>query len=339
MSHPSVGISGLTLGGGYGLSSRLHGLTLDQLISMTVVLANSSVVTASETEHPDLFWALRGASGSIGIVTDFKFKTFTPSEEIINFSYNLPVQNTTQLANMLTVLQNFTIHDQPSELNMRTFFPQQLTGVYYGSRAKYDALMKPLLSKLNVTTTGKEVSTKGWIDTLTAFAFSPLAQPEIYDNHETFFAKSLMTPALSAEAIYALSDYYFTTARNIKGRGWYLLIDMHGGANSAVTAVPVTATAYPHRDKLFKMQFYDTTYANNGTYNPEWFSFLNGWVSAIEKASPNEQFGMYVNYADTSLSKDEAHRRYWGPNYERLVKVKSAYDPKKLFEGPQLVGS
>ncbi|EUC47136.1 Glucooligosaccharide oxidase [Bipolaris oryzae ATCC 44560] len=336
---PGVGISGLTLHGGYGLSSRTHGLALDQVISMTVVLADSRVVTASATENPDLFWALRGAGGAFGIVVDYKFKTYDAPENIINFTYNFSPSNTSQLAKVLSTLQNFSLYDQPAELNMRTFVPGQLTGVYYGNRSSYDAIMLPLLDKIGAKSSGSgtSVSVKGWIDTLTAFAFGPLPQAEIYDTHENFYAKSLMTQPLSEKAIYALADYYFTTTVKIQ-RGWYLLIDLHGGKSSAVSAVPNSATAYSHRDAVFKMQFYDRI-MNSDTYQSSYFSFLDGWVSAIESATPGEQFGAYINYADPRLSKDEAHKRYWGENYEKLVKLKAVYDPKKVFEGPQLVAS
>ncbi|EOA82713.1 uncharacterized protein SETTUDRAFT_173389 [Exserohilum turcica Et28A] len=336
---PGVGISGLTLHGGYGLSSRKYGLALDNVISMTVVLANGNVVTASKTQNPELLWALLGAGGAFGIVVDFTFKTFDAPEENINFSYNLAPNNTAQLADMLSVLQDFSIHDQPAELDMRLFVPKQLTGVYHGSRANFDKIMAPLLAKLNVPASSGTVSTKGWIDTLTAFAFGPLQQAEIYDTHENFYAKSLMTPALSRDALTALADYYFTTASKITGRFWYLLIDLHGGASSAVSAVPNTATAYAHRNAIFKMQFYDRIFPDNATYPPENMSFLGNWVANIEKASGGQKFGMYVNYADTILTNTEAHTRYWGENYPRLASLKSTYDPKKLFEGPQIVGS
>ncbi|KAI4700798.1 hypothetical protein J4E81_003762 [Alternaria sp. BMP 2799] len=339
---PGVGVSGLTLHGGYGMSSRLHGLTLDQLVSVTVVLHNSSVVTASPTSNPDLFWALRGAGAAFGIVTDFKFKTFDAPESNLVFSYNLSPSNTSQLANILTVLQNFTIHDQPPELNMRMFLPNQLTGVYYGNRSAFDTIMNPLLTKLNIPLEGRgagTVSTRKWIDTLTSFSNGPLPQPEIYDYHENFYAKSLMPEYLSPAAMNALADYYFTTARNIRGRSWYLLIDMHGGSGSAISKVPADETSYSHRNAVFKMQFNDRIFPDSATYTPKMMEFLNGWVDAIEKASEGEQFGMYINYADTNLTKADAHSRYWGEHYERLVGIKGVYDPQKVFEGPQLVGS
>jgi hypothetical protein len=85
------------------------------------------------------------------------------------------------------------------------------------------------------------------------------------------------------------------------------------------------------------MQFYDRI--ASGNYDSSWFPFLNNWVKAISDASPGVNFGMYINYADSSLSKADAHSHYWLKNYDRLVQVKALYDPKKTFEGPQLVGS
>jgi hypothetical protein len=199
--------------------------------------------------------------------------------------------------------------------------------------------VNPLLAALNVTNTRNAVSSKSWINTLTSFSNGPLPQPEIYDYHENFYAKSLMPEYLSPAALTALADYYFTTARNYFGHSWYLLIDMHGGSQSFVSSIPVDDTAYSHRKAVFKMQFYDRIYPDSATFKPEMQSFLNNWVKAIEDASAGQQFGMYINYADTNLTKAEAHSHYWGSHYDRLVQIKGSYDPKKVFEGPQLVGS
>lgn len=265
----------MSLHEGYGLISRLKGLTLDNMLGATVVLANGTVATASETQNTDLFWALRGAVAAFGIVTEFKFKTFTAPEDNVVFQYDLSPSDASQLATALAVLQNFTTYSQPPELNMRWFLPNQLTGVYYGNRSEFDRVINSLLSQLNVTQRFGSVSMKSWLNTLTAFSNGPLPQPEAYDTHENFYAKSLMPEYLSPATIIVLANYYFTTARRIN-RGWYLLIDLHGGAGSAVSSVPVDATAYAHRRAVFKMQFYDV--ALTETYQPEWFDFLNGWV-------------------------------------------------------------
>ena len=295
-------------------------------------------MTASADSNRDLFWAIRGAGGAFGIVVDFKFRTFDVPETNVVFTYNLSPKNTTQVTKWLTALQDFAIYDQPAELDIRMFLPSSLTGVYHGNRSNFDTIIAPLLAKLDIPAGSGKVTVNGWIDTLTHFAFGPLQQAEVYDTHENFFAKSLMPEALPPAALYAMADYYFTTAKN-NTRSWYLLIDLHGGKSSAVSAVGPDETSYAHRKAIFKMQFYDRIMPNNATYKPEWMGFMNGWVKAIEDAANGEKYGMYINYADTSLQKTEAHSRYWGKHYDRLVKVKQAYDPYKAFLGPQLVGS
>jgi FAD/FMN-containing dehydrogenase len=307
------------------------------MLSAEVVLANSTVVNASTTSNPDLFWSLRGAGAAFGIVTNFKFKTFTPPESNIVFQYNVSPQNAAQLATMITALQDFSRNTQPPEMNMRLFlasFPT-LSGVYYGSRADFDKVMAPLVKAAGITS-NVQISTNTWINTLSSFAYGPLPQATPYDTHETFFSKSLMPENLTSTAITAFSNYWQANARS-NSRAWYIMFDLHGGNNAAITKVDPDSTAYAHRNAVFKMQFYDRTY--NGAYDPNWMSFLNGWMKTITDAMPTQKFGMYINYADTSLTKDQAHQSYWIGKYEKLAALKKVWDPKGTFEGPQLVGS
>lgn len=333
---PAVGVGGLTLHGGYGMISRLKGLTLDNLVSANVVLADGTQVTASEKENSDLFWALRGAGASYGIATNFTFKTFPAPDNNIVFNYNVQPSSAAQLSTMVTALQDFSKNTQPKELTTRLYisFQTTLSGVYFGSREDFNKTITPLLAKMGVTVTGKE-GNYTWPNTLLQFSNGPLQQPTVYDQHETFFAKSLMA-TLSPAAIDALSAYWYANARSMR-RGWYLMIDTHSGSYSAISSVDPDATAYAHRNATLKMQFYDVAFG--GSYDPSWTSFLNGWVKAIVDANPGDSNGMYVNYADTSLSKDEAHQRYWPGHYNRLAEIKKKYDPKNVFGGPQLVGS
>jgi len=90
-----------------------------------------------------------------------------------------------------------------------------------------------------------------------------------------------------------------------------MMIDLHGGPTSAISKVPVGDTSYAHRKALLKYQFMD--HSHGGTYPQEGFTFLNGWVASITDTMKNtaySPFGMYINYADTTLSPDEAHSHY-----------------------------
>lgn len=113
------------------------------------------------------------------------------------------------------------------------------------------------------------------------------------------------------------------------------MVDLHGGPSSAVSQVPRDDTSYVHRDALLKYQFYDPVFG--GTYPANGFAFMNGWVDAVRTAMNTTTFGMYLNYADTSLSASEAHSAYWLDHYDRLATIKRKYDPTQLFSNPQAV--
>ena len=115
---------------------------------------------------------------------------------------------------------------------------------------------------------------------------------------------------------------------------------MHGGKHSALAAVPKDATAYAHRDHLWLWQFYDSIfdYENNTSPYPEnGFEFMQGFVATISDTLEEGEFGKYINYADSQLSKEDAQRLYWGDNLPRLQKIKAKYDPNEVFWNPSSV--
>lgn len=139
----------------------------------------------------------------------------------------------------------------------------------------------------------------------------------------------------------------------MRSRSWYFQLDMHGGKHSAVTnsntgtsggsgdqanvvAKPVSPpTSYAHRDKLYLIQFYDRQYS--GAYPSSGFSFLDGWVANTTTALARPDWGMYINYADSSLSRDAAEQAYYGASLPRLQRIKAAVDPNELFYYPQSI--
>ncbi|TVY84607.1 FAD-linked oxidoreductase azaL [Lachnellula suecica] len=337
---PGVGIGGHVAGGGYGYISHTQGLAMDNLVGAQMVLANGTVATLSATENPDLFWAIRGAGASFGIITYYKFQTFAAPNSNIVYSYNIQFTAANYLA-----LQNYANTTMPAEMNMRMFITSgglQLEGIYYGSQSAFQAAISPILSQ--VGNPYGSTSTMGWIQGLSNYAYMSLTTPIDYD----IFSKSLMTVAVTPAAAAAFVAYYQNTARTVS-RDWYLIIDLHGGPTSAISKVPMDSTSYAHRNALFKYEFYDRV--DSGSYPSTGFSFLNGWVASLVNARkkrgqkadgckvPTTTFGMYINYADSSLTADQAHNSYWLTHYARLSAIKKSVDPNQVFSNPQAINS
>lgn len=372
----SVGIGGHVLHGGFGMSSYTHGLALDGLTAATVVLANGTSVRASPTSHSDLFWALRGAGSSFGIVSEFEFETFEPPEKLTHFEVQLGWNDTESIVEGWLELQNWA-EEMPREMNMRFSVDGRgvgVDGLYHGSRDEMEEIVVPLVEKLG----GGEIVnvTYDWMGQLEAYAFAdeldltypydlvscpfrnpttpakqspvpfPLSGPQIRKKgglkraqHENFYAKSLTTHALPRSAIEAFADYGLRAASEfIPGpslnRTWWILVDIHGGANSRISEVPHDSTAYAHRDKLLLFQFYDRVFS--GEYpddEEEGYGLLDGFVESITGELEEGEWGMYVNYADPRV-EDVAEEVYFGENVERLRAVKRAVDPEDVFYHP-----
>jgi FAD/FMN-containing dehydrogenase len=129
------------------MSSHTRGLASDWLVGATVLLANSTFVNCSETENPDLFWALRGAGGSMGVVTEFRFKTFEVPETVTFFVASVQWPTEERAFAGLKAAQEFADTMAP-ELNMRLFIAKRFVnfeGLYHGNRAGLQEALAPLL--------------------------------------------------------------------------------------------------------------------------------------------------------------------------------------------------
>ncbi|KJZ69717.1 hypothetical protein HIM_10886 [Hirsutella minnesotensis 3608] len=309
----SVGISGLVLHGGFGFASRTYGLTLDWLIGATVVLANGSVVHCSATENQDLFWALRGAGSSFGIVAEFEFNTFEAPRQVTPFDIELSWDET-RAVTAIETFQNFALA-APRELNLMldiTPTDKIIKGVYYGSHKQLYKVLRLLLRQSR----GKiSLTTVGWIESLLEF-------DEVDPVHP--FDSSLVL-SISANDI---------SHNNLAVSGsLYLSIEAHGGNNSAVAYIAQNETAYGQRDKLLLFQLFDG--GSRGYYPNDGFSRLTTIRESVTSSIADGKWGMYANYVDTEVDAKTAERLYWGGNLRRLKKLKSELDPKQVFRGPQ----
>ncbi|KAF7370993.1 Glucooligosaccharide oxidase [Mycena sanguinolenta] len=318
---PYVGIGGHSGYGGFGFTSRAWGLTLDTIKSATVVLANGTIATASSTVNPDLFWAIRGASPSFGIVTSIE----PPCSSMAGNSMDI-----TTASNAIAALQTFAATNISAQFGAELVFGRGpsnshvnvgLTGAWYGAANLFSSTIAPYLSTL---------PTPSW-STIT---------PGSYINERVYSCKPAAFEYFDGyrDTGYVLYQVAHDTFRLTDGfssdTDWFVEVELYGGSNSAINAVPLDSTAFAKRDTLFTIQFYASSEGNSPPYPADGFSFLNGMVSSIVSNSPaNWNYGAYLNYADDMLGAN-APTLYYGSHYARLQSIKAAVDPLDTFRFP-----
>ncbi|KAF8537005.1 hypothetical protein BDD12DRAFT_746446 [Trichophaea hybrida] len=346
---PGVGIGGHATLGGFGLDSRMWGLTLDTVVSLDVVLADGTATTASKTKNPDLYWALRGAGPGFAVVTTFHLKTLPAPPVNINYGYTYTFTTADQAAKAYAIAQEWGQKKAPKELGYGILlFPKGsffVRGVYYGEKAKFDALIAPLLVLLKEAHGGKDpvtsVQTLGWIESLTALAGSSLTTPvKGYNLHDTFYAKSVVThesAPLSPKALKGLFNYLYTTTPP-GGAQWFIISNLEGGPGSVIDSFPPntdphSTSSYAHRDTGYVLQLYGFTANSKPPFNSGIINFVKGMVDSMGPEAAN--LPAYAPYADPELSVADAHVRYWGGGVRRLMKIKKEVDPKGVLYNPQ----
>ncbi|GAA2791107.1 FAD-binding oxidoreductase [Saccharopolyspora taberi] len=308
----SVGVSGLTLGGGIGVLTRKYGLTCDHLTAAEVVTADGHVRTASPGSEPDLFWALRGGGGgNFGIVTSMTFRT-DPAPGVTVFS--LPF-GTGAPAAVLGAWQSW-IAAAPPEMwaNVLLFGGPQpeirIGGCFVGGAPEATALLDDLVRRAGVEVPDRMVRETTYLEAMRHFGTD--------GSRGAYVASSRIIGApADPDAVVELSR---------KHPGSLLIIDPLGGA---VSEVDSTATAFPHRDALAAVQVYaDTTVEDE----PATRAMVHEMVTALEGMGVGNG---YVNYIDPDLPNWQ--QAYYGPNLARLQGVSRTFDPQGVFRFPQSV--
>lgn len=200
----SVGVSGHILHGGYGMSSHIHGLALDWVTGITVVLANATIVECSEIQQPDLFWAMLGAGSNFGVAASYQFNTFEAPSIVTWFNVRLPWNHSTAVAG-LEAVENYTRDIMPAELNMRLFgsaFTPFFEGVYYGDNNGLEAALEPLLNKTGGSIS--ESNTTGWIDAFQHYANADLNPTYPYTAVSITLANHQSSPNVNFAERYVL---------------------------------------------------------------------------------------------------------------------------------------
>lgn len=319
--NSTTGIAGLTLGGGFGWLSRKHGMTIDNLRSVRMVLADGRLVTASESENSDLFWGVRGGGGNFGVVTSFEFDAHPVGPEVLS---GLIVHPFADAREVLRQYRTF-LEDAPDEVTVWTimrqapplpFLPEEVHGtkvvvlaaMYVGPMADGEAALAPLreIGTPHADVIGPHPFV-GWQQ-----AFDPLLTPgqrNYWKTHD--FA------GLSDELIDTVLEYL----ERLPDPQTEVFFGQVGGAQGRV---PDEATAYQGRSAAFIMNVHGRwSDAGKDDHVIEWCRDL--WSAA----SPFATGEAYVNF----MTEEEGDRvaDAYGTSHDRLVELKNRYDPGNLF--------
>ena len=337
---PTVAIAGLALGGGIGFAARTFGLTCDNLLEATLVLANGRAVACSRREHPDLYWALRGGGGgNFGIATRLVFRTHQVGD-VATYSLEWPWSDARRVVAAWQRLAPHAPDGLFSVLNLTAAggVAPRITsaGQFFGGADRLRALVQPLAdtgtpTRFTVTSRSYLDAARMWAGCSGTVAQCPL-QPQGQLGRSTFKGKSDFVnrgKPLSARGIDVLVRQ--VEARQSAGPGRAIvLLDSYGGA---INRVAKAATAFVHRDALFSLQYL----AYWEMADPPSVAAANlRWLRRLRAAMhPFVSGYAYQNYIDPDL--EGWRHAYYGSNLARLVAVKRRYDPANVFRSRQSV--
>jgi hypothetical protein len=342
-SCPTVGIAGLTLGGGVGVFARRYGLTSDNLRSVRLVSAAGEHLTVDAQHHADLLWACRGGGGgNFGVATSFTFEVH-PMPEVSLFTLQYPWS---AAAEMLQAWQQW-ITSMPDELWSNCLllaegtagYLAQVSGVLCGSTSELSGLLSSLKSEIGTAPSASFVGSNEYIEAmqieagcagLTIAACHQAGHPGGTLSREAYSAKSSYVgrPMNSSRSVLMVE-----AVQNLKAHapsiGGGLAFDAYGGA---INRLASDRTAFVHRDKLACIQ---ASYSWSGETPTSLINAGAQWLRWLGTSVFDPATGAYQNYIDPTLADWES--AYYGANLPRLVEVKRTYDPHDVFSFAQSI--
>ena len=321
-----TGVGGLTLGGGFGWLSRLHGLTSDNLVAVEMVTATGEHVRASTEEEPELFWALRGGGGNFGVVTAFEFRLHPLRPEVLFGPVFYSLEAAREVLPAWAAFMETAPRPLGSWADIATappapFLPESAHGTkvviviafWAGDPAEGRPAVAPLLAL--GTPLGDWIAPRPYVE---AQAFLDQTYAKGWRNYWSARNHAHLGTDLAAE-LAGLGTTLPTAASDI-------LICAHGGA---VTDAAPDATAYPHRGALFM-----TTPGARWQERTEDAAMVAWTRDAAARLEAHAEPGAYVNFI---AEREGGAAAAYGANATRLAVVKARWDPENLFRVNQNV--
>lgn len=326
----NVGTGGHFTIGGLGTMSRQWGMALDHIREVEVVLANGTIITASDSQNQDVLFAIKGAAASFGIVTKFKLNTHPAPTQAVQYSYTLNLGTTAERAQLVKDWQRFIfIKNLTRQVSSELVVFESgmlLSGMFFGSPEEWKSLEKEL--NFPAADKGSVIILTDWLGMVASQAEDLIIQV-VGGIPSAFYAKSMsFTDTIPDEGIDSLLNYLESTMKGTLA--WFIIFDLEAGATNDV---PVNATAYAHRETIMWMQSYAVSLL--GPVSQTTKGFLNGINDVISASRPGAVYGAYPGYVDPLL--ENAQEVYWGSNLPRLQSIKAQIDPMDVFHNPQSV--
>jgi FAD/FMN-containing dehydrogenase len=317
----TTGVGGFTTGGGYGWTSSKYGLTCDNLIAAEVVLADGRIVRASEREHEDLFWGIRGGGGNFGIVTEFEYRLHPLGPIVLAGLALWPIDRASEV---VPAWRDY-VDGAPDELSTACailtappaeFVPDHLKGqvalgmvvMYVGDPEAGASVVQPLKALGPVV---------DLIQPMPYTAFQALIDPTAPKGHRSYWR---------GEYLKGLSDgaiaIFIRDAAGLAAAGTPFSQMIIFRIGQGVAAVADDATAFSHRDADYL--FHPITMWQHPTDDERLIAASREFCEAMRPFSTG---GAYLNFTP----EDRVRDAFGAVKYERLVALKNRYDPNNLF--------
>jgi FAD/FMN-containing dehydrogenase len=318
----SVGITGLTLGGGIGYLVRKHGLAIDHLLAAEVVTADGQLLRTDADTHPDLFWALRGGGGNFGVVTRLRFRLHEV-DQILGGMMILPVTP--------EVITGFAAEADaaPEELSAIANIMVAPPMPFLPAEAHGKLVMMALFAHVGAADQAERVLDRfRALATPIADMVRPMRYPELYDVlgappalEEREVARTTFLDVIDRRVGEAVIEHLRSSTAPMA----VAQIRVLGGA---MARVPADATAFAHRDRKF-MAALGAIYEDSDETPAH-----EAWVLNFIKDLRGDGTGVYVNFLSDE-GPDRIREAYPGATWDRLTAIKRRYDPDNLFRRNQ----
>jgi FAD/FMN-containing dehydrogenase len=336
---PSVGISGIATGGGYGIFSSAYGLTSDNIVEVEVVTAAGKLLKVNSRKNSDLFWAIRGAgSQSFGIVSKFTFRIYKAPENVIFSQITYPVK---KFPEIFSRYQDLLVRGLPSQIYAKLVVSQRTLNVEFSDSSGNASRLREIIGIFPSGSIQSDFQTFSYPDFLLRITEAlhqqlvgeKLNRPSdlatirrntsvpTYTKNKSFFMNRKLIPLETFKLFKLLLEM---------PENGVVVLERFGGR---INEIPADASAFVHRSALYNLLI------RYQTVNPVPARLRQGdaWVRRVFDVTKIllQHTESYQNYVDGDLT--DYLDRYYGSNLPHLIQIKHKYDKHNYFCGPQTI--